>query len=108
MSLAYWTYPHTRTVTILTMKTYLFLDGLVFSVMFFLFYILFGKHSLCKYLKEETFTLEKKVDFEPKNLPSITICATKQGNGWKQEIDPEYYFKEFKHIFAIQITLMML
>ena len=52
MTLAYWTYPHKLTVTILTMKTYLFLDGLVFAVMFFSFYILFGENSLSKYLKE--------------------------------------------------------
>ena len=71
------------------MKANLFLDVLVFSVMFFLFYILFGKSSLSTFLKEETFTLEKKVDFDPDNPPAITICARKQGNGWKQEADRE-------------------
>ena len=89
------------------MKTYIFLDGLVFAVMFFLFYILFGENSLSKYLKEETFTLDKNVDFDPENPPAITICATKQGNGWKQEVDPEYYFKNSRK-FVIQIMLMML
>ena len=86
----------TQTVIIVIMKAYFFLDVLVLSVMLFLFYILFGKHSLCKFLKEETFILEKKVDFNPENPPAITICARKQGNGWKQEVDPEYYFKEFQ------------
>ena len=38
------------------------------------------------------------MDFDPENPPAITICATKQGNGWKQEVDPEYYFKEFTNI----------
>ena len=89
MSLAYWTYPYTLIVIMIIMKTYLCLDVLVFSVMLFLFYILFGKHSLCKFLKEETFTLEKKVDFDPESPPAITICARKQGNGWKQEADRE-------------------
>ena len=54
------------------MNAYNLLDALVFSVMFFLFCILFGKNSLCKFLKEETFTLKNKVDFDPENLPVIT------------------------------------
>jgi hypothetical protein len=98
MSLAYWTYTHTLTVIIVIMKACLFLDALVLTVMLFLFYILFGKHSLCKFFEEETFTLEKKVDFDLENPPAITICARKQGNGWTQEIDPEYYFKEFQKL----------
>ena len=89
------------------MNAYNLLDALVFSVMFFLFYMLFGKNSLRKFLKEETFTMEKKVDFDPENPPAITICATKLEMDGSKMLILKTTLKNSRK-FVIQIILTML
>ena len=59
--------------------------------------MLFGRPSLNKFLKNDTFTTEARVKFEPEDSPVITVCALnpKQGTGWKKIMN---YNKRFKEI----------
>ena len=86
------------------MNSLKFLDVGVFCLLLCFFFVLFGKHSLEKFLKEATFIIEDKIDFDMKYPPAITICATKQGNGWKPEILQEHYFKEFQNLCDVNST----
>ena len=73
-------------------------EFMVFIVLLVLFAVLFGRPSLDKFLKKETFTTEVKVKFEPEDSPAITVCALnpKQGTGWKKIIRLEKRFKELE------------
>ena len=86
------------------MNSLKFLDVGVFCLLLCFFYILFGKQSLERFVKEATFIIEKKVDLDMNYPPAITICSTKQGNGWKPEILQEYYFKEFQELCDVNST----
>ena len=70
---------------LLEMNVMISIDLFIFVLLILGFYIHFGQESLSKYLDESIFTIEEKVDFHQEAPPAVTICALKEGLGWKHD-----------------------
>ena len=71
--------------------------GVVF-ILILLFLFMFGQHSISKFFEEDTFNVEKRVQYNEENAPAVTICTQMKGNGWKQNVPRQDYFHEFERI----------